>query len=164
MKKIVLLFTAVLLLISCSIQANTIELFVSVNGIKNSKGSKSKPFLTIEEAIKRATELKEKDTSLSIVINILPGAYYLTKSIQIPSILNGLQIKGTDASEVHIKGSIPLKANWKKYNSTMYVTKVPKDLNFDQLIVNGKAQILARYPNYNEEGHYWQGVRGRCYF
>ncbi|AIY11748.1 PDZ domain-containing protein [Cellulophaga baltica] len=157
MKKIVLLFTAVFLLISCSIQANTIELFVSVNGVKNSKGSKSKPFLTIEEAIKRATVLKEKDTSLSIVINILPGAYHLTESIQIPSILNGLQIKGTDASEVHIKGSIPLKANWKKYNSTMYVTKVPKDLNFDQLIVNGKAQILARYPNYDENGHYWQG-------
>ncbi|MBO0590246.1 PDZ domain-containing protein [Cellulophaga sp. E16_2] len=157
MKKIVLLFTAVLLLISCTIQANTIELFVSVNGVKNSKGSKSKPFLTIEEAVIRATALKEKDPSVTIVLNILPGAYHLTKSIQISSILSGLQIKGTDASEVHINGSIQLKANWTKYDENVYVTKVPKDLNFDQLIVNGKAQILARYPNYDENGHYWQG-------
>jgi acetyl esterase/lipase len=134
-----------------------IELFVSKEGSSKSKGSKLFPLADLNEAIEKAKEFKLGNKKGSVVINILPGAYNLEKPIIIAPLLNGLTIKGTKASEVTIKGSVPLKTEWKKYNKNIYVTTVAENLNFDQLLVNETPQILARYPNYNEAAQYWQG-------
>ncbi|WP_339884926.1 alpha/beta hydrolase fold domain-containing protein [Polaribacter vadi] len=135
----------------------TIELFVSKKGSLKNKGTKEYPFLKLKAAIKEATALKLKDENTKVNINLLPGDYHLEKSIVISPLLNGLTIKGTNASEVTIKGSVVLNTSWKKYNNDIYVTTVASNLDFDQLVVNNKPQILARYPNYDEKAQYWQG-------
>lgn len=157
MKRIFALLLVVLLIFSCGIKAETIQLYVSTEGLETNNGTKEKPFAAVEDAVNKATELKVGDSDLKIVINILPGDYRLKKAIKILPVLNGLTIQGTSASEVSIKGSKLLSPKWEKYNENIYVTSVDEDLDFDQLIFNGKAQILARYPNYDEDGHYWQG-------
>ena len=135
----------------------TIELFVSKKGSVKNEGTKESPFLKIETAIKEATAIRLKRENTNVIINILPGDYHLEKPIIISPLLNGLTIKGTSASDVTIKGSEVLNTNWTKYNNDIYVTSVAENLDFDQLVVNSKPQILARYPNYDEKAQYWQG-------
>ncbi len=133
------------------------ELFVSKHKVSDPDGSLEKPFSTLIDAVNQAKTIKSKKLNQSVIINMQPGEYSLEESITITPELNGLIIKGTKASEVTIKGSKKIKPNWESYNENIYKTKVDSTLCFDQLLVNNKAQILARYPNYNEDGHYWQG-------
>ena len=157
MGRIGLFIACFVLVLSCSSGTNTIELFVSQDHVENPDGSQKSPFASLTDALKKATEIKLTDTQTNIVINILPGAYYLSEPIRIPATLSGLTIKGTNPSEVSIKGSKPLAAEWKNYDKNIFVTNVAENLDFDQLVINGKPQILARYPNYNEDAQYWNG-------
>ena len=157
MSKINSFLLLLLLVLSCQTQSNTVQLYVAKDGVPTNNGSKEQPFGSISKAIEKARELKQVNAASQVVINILPGDYHLSQAIHISPLLNGLTIQGTDAKEVRIKDSKPLQANWKQYNEHIYVTSVDGNFDFDQLVVNGKAQILARYPNYDENAHYWQG-------
>ncbi|KAA5825186.1 DUF1565 domain-containing protein [Algibacter amylolyticus] len=157
MKNNILLLFLFTFVLACATNTKPIEIYVSVNGTSANDGSKAKPFSSINQAINKAKALKSNNLDAEIIINVLPGDYYLTQAIEIPAVLSGVSIIGTDASEVHVKGSVVLDSKWTKFNENVYVTLVDNSLDFDQLIINGKAQLLARYPNYDENGHYWQG-------
>lgn len=158
MKKISIYIITAILLYSCTPIIKPVEIFVSQKvTTTNNDGTKEKPFVTVKKAIDKANQLKLEEPNATIIINILPGAYNLSEPILIPASLSGLTIKGSNLSEVSIKGSVSLEAGWEKFNKNIYVTNIDKGLDFDQFIVDGKAQILARYPNYNEEAQYWQG-------
>ncbi|WP_299780789.1 PDZ domain-containing protein [uncultured Formosa sp.] len=130
---------------------------MTAHKIEQPNGSKEQPFATLEDAVKKASELREQHANLKIEIHLLPGNYNLENAIKITPKLNGISIKGTAASEVTIKGSKKVSLNWESYNDTIFVADVDPDLDFDQLIINGDPQILARYPNYDEAAHYWNG-------
>ncbi len=145
------------LCISYAIPPQSVTIYVSQKSTTKGDGSKEKPFETLQAAIAKASHVKAKEANAAVIIHILPGEYRLAEAIVIPPALSGLTIEGTDASEVSIKGSVVLKTKWKKYNQNIYVTAVPENVDFDQLVVNNKPQILARYPNYDEKAQYWQG-------
>lgn len=164
MRKISVFIVLISIIFSCkSIKgdktrdSNIKELYVSSDGLLNADGTEENPFSNVNEAIDKANSIKKTEPNSNIVVNILSGEYNLIKPINITPLLSGITIKGTNAEEVSIKGSQQLYPKWEKYTDDIFVTQVPENLNFDQLIIDGKAQILARYPNYNEEGHYWQG-------
>ncbi|ANW95359.1 peptide-binding protein [Wenyingzhuangia fucanilytica] len=159
MKKTILFafFAAILFSCATTYQDKDVALYVSKKGTSTNKGTQEKPFASLNDAVKKAAEIKNKNKEASITIYVLPGSYELKEAIQIPASLSGLTIKGTNADEVSIKGSVTLNPSWKKYNENVYVTTVDENLEFDQLVVDNKAQILARYPNYDESAHYWQG-------
>ena len=135
----------------------TIDFYVSTNGKANNTGSKASPLSDIREALKLAEYHKSKDPLVRINIHILPGDYIITRPVQISPNLNGTSIIGVGASEVRLKGAVPLDLQWEKTDSEMYVATVSLDVQFDQLVANDHLQILARYPNYNEKGGDWQG-------
>ncbi|GJM34979.1 MAG: peptide-binding protein [Saprospiraceae bacterium] len=136
---------------------NTIDLYVSTTGQAGNNGRKGAPVADIQEAVNLAEQLKKDDPNALISINLLPGDYQLSMPIRISPALNGLAIMGSGASEVRIKGTVPLALKWEKQDSALFVANVPNDLQFDQLVVNDRLQTLARYPNYDEAGGYWQG-------
>ncbi|MFD2832650.1 alpha/beta hydrolase fold domain-containing protein [Gramella sp. AN32] len=140
---------------TCCGQKEVVNLLVTKEDI--SEDTNNTTFNRLEAAIARARELRKNDPEIEIDIELQAGDYHLAEPIVIPAELSGISIRGSDASEVSIKGSIPLKPEWRKHNKNIYVTEVDGNLDFDQLIIAGKAQILARYPNYDENGHYWQG-------
>jgi len=113
----------------------------------------AKTFAHLQQAIDYA--YKNSDTD--ITINLFDGEHRITAPIIIDSRLNGLSIKGSSSANVTLKGSSPLELKWKKYKGEIFVASLDPSVSFDQLIVNGKKQTLARYPNYNEDGGYWQG-------
>lgn len=157
MKKLSVIVIFFVFMMSCSSTTDITEIYVSQNEVANANGSKDAPFSNISEAIKKANEIKSANTEAKVVINILPGTYRLSEAIKIPASLSGLTIKGAGASEVSIKGSQVLEAKWKTFSNNIFVTDIPAGLDFDQFLVNGKPQILARYPNYDESAQYWQG-------
>ena len=82
---------------------------------------------------------------------------HLTKPIKITSDLNSLKIEGSGKLKTFIKGSRLLNLNWRKFDQNIWVAEINKNIDFDQLYLNGEQQILARYPNYNENGGNWNG-------
>ncbi len=148
---------AVVLLCSCASEDNAVEIYVDSNERMVGDGSKEHPFNSIASALHKAKEIKGTSENAEITVKLLDGDYYLMKAIVIDSSLNGLTITGTDASKVTIKGSRKLETNWQKFNEDIYVTSVAKKSDFDQLIIDDTPQTLARYPNYDENGGYWQG-------
>ncbi len=140
-----------------SCKAKNIQIFVSPTGKIENQGTKEAPLSNIQSAIEKANEIRLRNGKSHITIVLLPGEYHLESPITITPELSDMTLKGAGSSVVSIKGSRPLSLNLKKYNENIFVAPLEGDLDFDQFAVNGKRQILARYPNYNESGGHWQG-------
>ncbi|MDP4209004.1 MAG: PDZ domain-containing protein [Bacteroidota bacterium] len=139
------------------VYGETIELYVGHNESPRQDGSVKYPFADIHSALKHVLKIREGKSEPFVTINIQPGEYHLTSPIVISPALSNVHLKGAGTAEVRLKGSVLLKSAWEKYNANVYVASVSGVPEFDQLVVNGKTQVLARYPNYNETTHYWQG-------
>ncbi|UXP32641.1 right-handed parallel beta-helix repeat-containing protein [Reichenbachiella agarivorans] len=135
----------------------SVQIFVDVSGPQDADGSKEKPFPTLAQAIARAEQIKSASTPIALTIEMEPGEYYLSSPILISPLLSGLTLKGKGSDQVVLKGSVPLDLDWKNHGDSIVVASLNQNINFDQFLANGKLQILARYPNYSEEGGYWQG-------
>ncbi len=155
---VLLLFSMIIFQQCTTVNDPVYEIFVSSNnGASQNKGTVDAPFLTIQEAIDRARQIRQQNDKDKITITMLSGTYHLSAPIHITNQLSGLVIKASTPSEVVIKGSVPLDLTWKKEDTNIYVSNIKKDLNFDQLVVDDQLQIVARYPNYAEDGSQWQG-------
>lgn len=147
-----ILFLMVAICFGC--QNETIDIYVSPLGSNSNKGTKTAPFKTIKKAFENAQSL-ERDENINIYI--LEGDYHLSSTLQINSQLNNISIIGAGADKVSVKGSKIIKTNWEPFSENILVTTIDDSLDFNQLFINGEKQILARYPNYDEKGGYWQG-------
>ena len=56
-----------------------------------------------------------------------------------------------------ISGGVRLRLTWTPYRDGILMAHVPAGLHTDQFFVNGKRQILARYPNYDPTAAYFNG-------
>lgn len=147
------IFTVVLM--SCGSQ--NLEIYVSPEGDSKNTGSIDAPLSSIQEAIEKAKKFKEESDDAQITIHVLEGQYRLDAPIKITTDLNDLTIRGVGTDQVVVKGSEKLDLKWSIYKDQIMVAKTSNQVHFDQFFVNGKQQVLARYPNYNEEGGHWQG-------
>jgi hypothetical protein len=157
MKKHYFLFliSLVFILIQCGINQRN-DIYVSPSGNDLNGGTKEKPVESFEKALKLVKELKQKSDH-PLVIHVLEGDYHLSSPILITPELNDLSIIGDGVAHVRLKGSRIIELNWNKYNNNIWVCDVPDGMDFDQLFIDGNKQILARYPNYDINGSYWQG-------
>lgn len=114
-------------------------------------------FENIENALKRANEIRQEEKKSKITIHISKGEYRLESPLEISPELSSVKIIGEGSGKVTIKGSKQLKLDWVKYNEHIWMSKIAKNDSFDQLFVNDKRQVLARYPNYDESAGHWQG-------
>jgi len=133
------------------------EIYVSPKGDSSNSGSKNAALKDIEAAIEKAKIIKQGNRSAQVIIHLLPGEYRLNAELKITPELDNLKIIGEGSDEVVVKGSAILNLSWTKHNDNIWVSKLESGVQFDQLFINGKQQILARYPNYDEQGGHWQG-------
>ncbi|WP_198175275.1 hypothetical protein [Spirosoma telluris] len=55
-------------------------------------------------------------------------------------------------------GAVLTKLNWKEGPNGIWQTPVTQDLIFDELLVNGKRQRMARYPNFDSSARFLGGT------
>ncbi len=128
-----------------------------INVVSDGNGDSISTFNTIEEALGKVEEMRNENINSPITINISEGVYRLNSAAKIKPAYGELKLIGAGVDKTIIKGSKTLQLKWEKYDDNIWVAQIPKNESFDQLYINGNQQILARYPNYNENGGHWQG-------
>lgn len=133
-----------------------VAFYVAVSGNDANPGSIDLPFATLARA-QRAARDAGLHSKNGVAVVVRAGSYYLDE----PLIFTP-EDSGTASSQViytpyenevvTLSGGRRLKCNWRPHRSGILVTELPenaRNLRLDQLFVNGKRQILARFPNYD---------------
>jgi hypothetical protein len=128
------------------------EVYVSPTGSDVNDGSLNSPLATLAAARDKADNLKSQATPVTIYLRA--GTYYLAATDTI-----GASNSGTAAAPITysayqnekpvISGGIKITPAWTAYSGKIMVTTIDKDLKIDQLFLNGKRQIMCRYPNFD---------------
>jgi len=150
-----LIVVSLLLLVTCA--SADVVLFVSVtNGNDANAGSITSPFKTLEKAKETVRDLSR---TAPITVYLRAGTYYLDSTLIFTPQDGGTAIapitySAYKAEKVILSGakkfSVPA-SGWTAYpgNANIKVATIAAGLYVDQLFVNGKRQVLARYPNYD---------------
>jgi len=135
------------------------SLYVSPKGSDANPGTKARPFASISRALSAARKMPGQ-----VAIELFGGTYYLSQPVVLTSAdsrrdKESLTLTGAGDGEVIISGAAPLgNLHWSKYRNGIWQTPISQDLVFDELIVNGQLQRMARYPNYNPSSRYLGGT------
>lgn len=156
-KNFVLTLITVLLLQNFSFAQ---EIFVSTSGDDKNKGTKNSPYLSFTKAL---TQVKKYAGKKAVTVWFETGEYYLNQTILLGSDYNGtaknpVVFSALPNAKVTFKGSKKLgKLKWKAYKNGIYQTQIPAGLSIDQLFINTKRQIRARFPNYDYDNPLLEG-------
>ena len=134
-----------------------IEIFVdAVNGNDENSGDISHPLQSIVKAIEvfRSQVVRSPTT-----IYLRKGTYYLEHTVILNAVDSGLTIAGYEDEAPVISGGKLYKFSWKPYTSKLYpdlkmfVTDLTEQSPhpFNQLFIDGRRAVRARYPNGNPE-------------
>jgi parallel beta-helix repeat protein len=137
------------------------DYYVAPGGSDTNPGSRGKPFRTLTRArdsVRRSGKLAREP----ITIHVASGAYYLDRPLVLTAEDSGSREapviwRAEAGEEVRLVGGRPLDLKWKPHSDKVYKAAVPAGTGIDQLFLNGKRQILARYPNYDPEQRYYSG-------
>lgn len=134
------------------------NLYVSPKGNDRNKGSKDRPFATLEHAQMVARQIQDSTT-----IYLRAGKYYLAQTLVFKPNdsrrdQHPLTIRNYRNEQVTISGSTPLKMRWLPHKGGIYKAHINQSLQFDQLFVNGQQQRMARYPNYRPDASHFGGT------
>lgn len=153
--KIFMLCLAVLIAMTSCTQK---EIYVSPNGDDTNPGTLEKPLATLSKA---KIEARKINSAAKIILR--EGTYYLTEKLSFSPEDSRkedapLTIKSYEEEKVVISGAKTLKLDWKEYKDGIWMAKIDKDLILDQFYINGVAQRMARYPNYDPSAKIFGGV------
>ncbi|MGB8452513.1 MAG: right-handed parallel beta-helix repeat-containing protein [Anaerocolumna sp.] len=140
------------------------ELFVSTKGDDFAAGSCDAPVKTIQKAMELVRHY-EKNRTDNITVNIGEGTYYIEEPVRFSKEDSGSEtchVVYQGIGNVMISGGVCIYPDWKYDKDGIYKTTVPEGLAFDQLFINGRKRVMARYPDYNENVKYFQGYAKDC--
>jgi hypothetical protein len=137
------------------------SIFISPSGDDGNPGTSSEPIRTFHAAQLAARELK-KQTSGELSVYFRAGTYYLPESVVFTPEDSGTEegpvvFRSYPGEHVVLSGGSRIESHWTPYRDGILQTSVPPGTETDQLFVNGKRQILARYPNYEPDAKYLNG-------
>ena len=135
MRNIELIIGCVLSLCSAGLASNY---YVSTAGNDKNRGTEEKPFRTIQKA---ADKMVAGDTCY-----VRGGTYReLVQPKHSGSKNKTIRFQAGLGEVVILSGTKPIRSRWSIHKGNIYKTRVPE--NFDQLFVDGRMMIEARWPN-----------------
>jgi len=143
------------------VNAQSVNIYVSPTGNDRNQGfEKNEPLANLQQALDVWAGIKKSGkTDAPVNIFLEGGTYRVEKPVTITPENCGtpnspINIRCLDGKKAIFDGSKKI-SGWKKYKNNIWMAPVPEaksgTWNFNQLYVNGKAKVLARYPN---EGFY----------
>lgn len=130
--------------------------YVSPSGDDANPGTLGKPFATLQRA-QLAVRQKPGDVFLR------GGTYYLSDTLVFTAQDSGSQatpvvFQNYQDEKPVISGGLKLdNLDWQPYTNGIFQAEVPANLRTEEIFVNGKRQILARYPNFDPTAKYFDG-------
>jgi hypothetical protein len=100
------------------------------------------PIRTLADAQREARKNKA-----TVVVHA--GTYYLPETLVFTAADSGTSYVAAQGEKPVLSGGMKLDLQWQPYKDGIMQAKTPAGLAFDQLFVNGKCQMMARYPNYD---------------
>ena len=135
----------------------TTVLYVAPAGSDDNPGTIQRPLATLERA-KKAVRERVKASQGPVRILLREGTYYLSQPLELtPEDSGTVEAPVTYAAfpgeRVTLSGGRRLDCHWRPYQGGIMMCDLPEvkagKLAFTQLFINGKRQIRARYPNYD---------------
>jgi hypothetical protein len=131
--------------------AEAVTLYVSSSGNDKNPGTLKLPFATLHRA---KDVVRQRNKAAPIRVLVREGTYYLENPLTFATEDSGgketpVIYAAYPDETVTISGGRKLDCTWRPYRDGIMMSPVPPGLNFDQLFVNGRRQIRARYPNYD---------------
>src|ERR1700738_821660 len=135
------------------------DIYVSPAGRDINSGAKARPLASLAAAQRVA---RSRKSAGPVTVWLRAGTYYLPQTLVFTPEDSGTKktpvtYAAFPGAEPVISGGIPLQLTWTPYRDGILMARVPAGLHSDQLFVNGKRQILARYPNYDPAAAYFNG-------
>lgn len=127
------------------------DIYVSPSGNDNADGSSGAPLATIAAARDKADALKAGGP---VTVHLSAGTYYLKEPLLFGTANSGTAtapITYQGCGKAVISGGIKVTSTWAVSSGSIMKTTIDKNLKVDGLFLNGKRQILCRYPNFNED-------------
>ena len=100
------------------------------------------PIRTLSEAVREARTHKAP-------VIVHAGTYHLPETLVFTSEDSGVELRAADGEKVVISGAKPVALNWEPYQGGILQARTEPGVGFDQLLVNGEFQPMARHPNYD---------------
>jgi len=139
--------------------------YVATDGSDGNPGSMEKPFASLEQARDAVRQVRGENVE-RITVFLRGGVYYLTKPLVFMPADSGdndttIEYRAWADEEVTISGGSELDLDWQPYKDNVLSAKVPAQIEkIDQLLVDGRRQHPARYPNYDPEAKFFGGTSG----
>ena len=129
---------------------------VAPDGRDDNPGTLRQPFATVEK-VQHAVRERVKVSAGAIRVLLRGGTYYLGRPLMLTADDSTAESRVTYAAfpgeRVTLSGGRRLNCKWRPYKNGILMCDLPEAkagrLNFTQLFVNGKRQVLARFPNYD---------------
>jgi hypothetical protein len=128
------------------------EIYVSPSGNDNNDGSIDSPLATLAAARDKADDLKSGATPVTVYLR--GGTYYLTAPVVFGPANSGAAAApilycAYQEEKPVVSGGIKITPAWSVYSGKVMVTTIDTGLKIDQVFLNGKRQIMCRYPNFD---------------
>ncbi|HEY2859711.1 MAG TPA: right-handed parallel beta-helix repeat-containing protein [Terracidiphilus sp.] len=128
------------------------HIIVSPSGTDDAPGSLAHPVRTLD----RALALGGAPGRSTILLRA--GTYELAQPLHITAANAPLRIANYAREEAVLSGGTRLQLEWRPYRDGIFQATVPSGTNTDQLFINNRRQVLARYPNFDPKAHYLNGT------
>ena len=137
--------TIALTVLLCAGGAAAADVFVAPAGSDSNPGSKEQPLATLAAARDAA---RKAGAGLHRIV-VLPGDYFLAKTLELDARDNGLTVEAAEAGKVTLYGG-KLVGGWRRDGEQFWCAELPgvKEgaWDFRALIVNGRMPDRARMP------------------
>jgi hypothetical protein len=151
---------SVFLLASCSLpfKATAADVYVAVDG---NAGTITAPFRTLDKAKAQVRNLLI-NASGPIHVWVRGGTYYLSDPLTFDFSDSGSsKVPVTYSSykdeKVILSGGFKVTSDWSNHTDTIMKTNIGAGKDVDLLFLDGKQQIMARYPNFDSSKVYLDG-------
>jgi len=131
------------------------HLYIAPDGSDDNPGTIEKPFASFERARDAVISFK-KDVPKPVTVYVRQGTYYLSKSIVFSTDDSGTDLQPITYAAYPgetpiLSGGMKLDVKWESHRNGIMKCSVQKGLEFNQLFIDGKRQMRARYPNFDPE-------------
>jgi hypothetical protein len=154
---------SLLLLASCSLplKATAADLYVAADGNDSNAGTKTAPLQTLDKAKAQVRTLLT-NASGPIHVWVRGGTYYLNSPLTFDPTDSGTSTAPVTYSnyndeKVILSGGFKVTSEWSIHTGNIMKTNIGTGKDVDLLFLNGKQQIMARYPDFDSSKVYLDG-------